>query len=174
MLDQRLIHVRQLDSEGFLEREQDLVIVGTADQEVIMEPGASYGRLAYFCRRMMTDLTYVILSLTRSATDIGRDQLQRGKVHLFLPHKIEAIRPDTADAFVNIYSFAETPVASIRNYFNHLDRITSGVLYRKQRAPEVNAFDGSRIDEFTYPIPAHWRRLFRGDTSLYDGFLEVA
>lgn len=226
-------HVRQLDKDGFLERENDPAIGGTGDQEVIAgralsldflqsieeayriraawrdsggngdpkvitELGAGYGRLAYVCRRMMPDLTYVILDLpealvcaqswlsrvlsdevvpfdlTRSATDIGADQLQRGKVHLFLPHKIESIRPGTVDAFVNIYSFAEMPVPSIQNYFRHLDRITSGILYMKQRTLEVNAFDRSRIDETTYPIPAHWRLLFRGETTLYDGFFEAA
>lgn len=226
-------HVRQLDADGFLEREQDPVIGGTGDQEVIagrtlsldflqsieeayrirtawrdagrdgdpkviVELGAGYGRLAYVCRRMMPDVTYVILDLpealvcaqswlsrvladqvvpfdqSRSAADIGRNQLQPGKIYLFLPHKIESIRPDAVDAFVNIYSFAEMPLSSIRNYFSHLDRITSGILYMKQRALEVNAFDGSRIDESTYPVPAHWRLLSRGDTTLYDGFFEVA
>ncbi|MGB7741058.1 MAG: putative sugar O-methyltransferase [Steroidobacteraceae bacterium] len=226
-------HVRLLDIDGFLEREQDPVIGGTGDQEVIfgralsldflqsveeayrirnawrasgrdgdpkviLELGAGYGRLAYVCRRMMPDVTYVILDLpealvcaqswlsrvltdevvpfdvSRSATDIGRDQLQPGSVYLFLPHKIEAIRADAVDVFVNIYSFAEMPVASISNYFSHLDRITSGIFYMKQRALEVNAFDGSRVGADTYPVPAHWRLLFRGDTTLYDGFFEAA
>jgi putative sugar O-methyltransferase len=170
----------------------------SGEPKVVMELGAGYGRLAYVCRRMMPELTYVILDLpealvcaqswlsrvltdqvlpfdlTRMATDIGADQLQPGKIHLFLPHKVESIRPDTVDVFVNIYSFAEMPVPSILNYFRHIERITSGILYMKQRMLEVNAFDGSRIDESTYPIPAHWRQLFRGETTLYDGFFEAA
>ena len=39
---------------------------------------------------------------------------------------------------------------------------------------QLHAFDGSRIDESTYSVPAHWRLLFRGETSLYDRFFEAA
>lgn len=225
--------LRKIDTEDFLEREEDPSIGGTADQEVlfgrsmsldflqsveeayrirdawrrsgradnprvIVELGAGYGRLAYVCRRMMPGSTYVILDLpealvcaqswlsrvlgdevvpyeaTRADVDVDRRYLRAGKVYLFLPHKIETIRPDTVDAFVNIYSFAEMPFESIRNYFRNLDRITNGILYMKQRALEVNAFDDVRVAEESYPVPPHWRPLFRGTTTLYDGFFEAA
>jgi putative sugar O-methyltransferase len=226
-------HVKALDVDGFLDREQDPAVGGTGDQEVlfgraysldflqsveeayrireawltagrpgtprvIVELGAGYGRLAFVCRRMMPECSYVILDLpealvcaqswlsrvlpgdvvpyeeTRTLADIGRERLECGRVFLFLPHRIEAIRDCAADAFVNIYSFAEMPPASIRNYFRHLDRITDGVFYTKQRESEVNALDGVRVTESTYPVPPQWRRLSRTTSTLYESFFEAA
>jgi putative sugar O-methyltransferase len=170
----------------------------SGDPSVLVELGAGYGRLAYVCRRMMPTCTYVILDLPealicaqswlsrtlgadvvphgagRGLQSLGRTQLAGGNVFLFLPHRIAEIQDSAVDAFVNIYSFAEMPKASIDNYFRQLDRITEGVLFMKQRKQEVNAFDGVRISEETYPIPQHWRELQRSTTTLYEDFFEVA
>jgi putative sugar O-methyltransferase len=226
-------HVRQLDSDGFLDRFEDPAIGGTLDQEmfdgralsldflqsveeayrirhswnlagrtgsprIIVELGAGYGRLAYVCRRMMPECTYVILDLpealicaqswlSRVLPDevvtyrVGRDwqsidraRLAGGKVFLFLPHKIESIVDDIADVFVNIYSFAEMPRTVIENYFRHLDRITSGVFYTKQRKLEINTYDQEQISSESYPVGERWMELFRGTTTLYDNFFEAA
>ena len=165
---------------------------------VIVELGAGYGRLAHVCRRMLPDCTYVILDLpealicsqswlsrvleanvvpyetTRRYERLGRGFLEGGKVLLFLPHVIESLENDAVDAFVNIYSFAEMPPKAIANYFHHLDRITNGVLYTKQRQDEINVYDGARVSEQSYPIPQHWRRLFRSVSTLYESFFEAS
>lgn len=165
---------------------------------VIVELGSGYGRLAYVCRKMMPDCSYVLLDLpealvcaqswlSRVITEkvntyqdikgveyIDRDMLDGGGVFLFLPHKIEAITDNSVDAFVNIYSLAEMPPMSIANYFRHIDRTTGGIFYTKQRELEVNVFDGVRISEASYPVPAHWRQLYRRTSTLYEGFFEAA
>jgi putative sugar O-methyltransferase len=165
---------------------------------VIVELGAGYGRLAYVCRKLMPDCSYVILDLpealicaqswlrrvlgtdivpyesTRAATQLGREQLAGGKVFFLLPHKIEQLKQDCADVFVNIYSFAEMPPPAIANYFRHLDRITDGIFYTKQRQFELNEFDGVSVSEESYPVPARWRLLFRSASTLYEHFFEAA
>jgi putative sugar O-methyltransferase len=226
-------HVKQVDSDGFLETHQDPAVGGTSDQEdffgmsysldflqsveeayrirdswtlagrrgsprVIVELGAGYGRLAHVCRKMMPECSYLILDLPEAlicaqswlsrvlnndvipyevagnATDFARESLEAGKVFMLLPHKIEAIRDNAVDVFVNIYSFAEMPVASIANYFQHVNRITDGILYMKQRKMEVNLLDGVSVSEATYPVPKEWKRLFRSTSTLYDKFFEAA
>jgi putative sugar O-methyltransferase len=166
---------------------------------VIAELGAGYGRLAYVMRKMLPTCTYAILDLpealicaqswlgralgggvvdygtSRAVAQLGRADFEaEGRVFLLLPHQIEMIGSDAVDAFVNIYSFAEMPPASIANYFRHLDRITDGVLYSKQRIVERNVLDSVQITEETYPIPPHWRRLSRLTSTLYDSFFEAA
>jgi putative sugar O-methyltransferase len=226
-------HVKQLDTEGFLETHSDPEVGGTTDQEVlfgrscsldflqsveeayrirdswrqagrsgvprvIVELGAGYGRLAYVCRKMFPESSYVILDLpealicskswlsrvlgsetvdyhqTKDAKQLGRSSLEGGKVFFLLPHKIEAIGNDAVDAFVNIYSFAEMPPPSIANYFRHLDRITNGILYTKQRQLELNEYDDVKVTEESYPVMPHWRPLFRSVSTLYDSFFEAA
>jgi hypothetical protein len=81
---------------------------------------------------------------------------------------------DIADVFVNIYSFAEMPRTVIENYFRHLDRITSGVFYTKQRKLEINTYDQEQISSESYPVGERWMELFRGTTTLYDNFFEAA
>ncbi len=170
----------------------------TEAPRVIIELGAGYGRLAYVLRKMLPECSYVILDLpealicsqswlsralgaevlpyeqTRNVAQLQRATLQGGKVFLLLPHMIEAIAADAADAFVNIYSFAEMPPRSIANYFRHLDRITDGILYTKQRQLEVNELDEASITERSYPVMPHWRPLFRSVSTLYESFFEAA
>jgi len=164
---------------------------------VIVELGAGYGRLAYVCRKLLPDCSYVILDLpealvcsqswlsrvlgaeavnyqqTRDVKQFDRGSLEGGKVFFLLPHKIEAIAANAVDAFVNIYSFAEMPPASIANYFRHLDRITDGILYTKQRQLELNEFDDVKVSEESYPVMPHWRPLMRSVSTLYDTFFEA-
>jgi putative sugar O-methyltransferase len=166
------------------------------EPNVIVEIGAGYGRLAYVCKNMLPNCTYIIFDLpealicaqswlsqalpdavvpfteTRGLTNISWETLEKGKIYLFVPHKIEAISNDFADAFVNIYSFAEMPAESIKNYFHHIDRITDGVFYMKQRELEKNVFDNVDLDEHGYPAGEEWNVLFRNTSSLYDNFFE--
>jgi putative sugar O-methyltransferase len=165
---------------------------------VIVELGAGYGRLAYVCKKMLPGCCYVILDLPealicaqswlsrvlgnevvayeehRSTTRLTRDELTAGsKVLLLLPHQIEAIGADSVDVFVNIYSFAEMPAAAIANYFKHLDRITNGIFFTKQRTTESNVLDNVEVSETSYPTPRHWRQLSRSVSTLYDNFFEA-
>jgi putative sugar O-methyltransferase len=168
------------------------------DPSVIVELGAGYGRLAYVCKKMMPASSYLIFDLpealtcaqswlsrvlgehvlsyqqTETVAKIDRGFLSAGKVAFFLPHRIETIEDNSVDAFVNIYSFAEMPPASIENYFRHLDRITEGVFFTKQRKVEINAYDGVKISEQNYPIPKHWRKLNSSTATLYDSFFQAS
>lgn len=165
---------------------------------LVVELGAGYGRLAYVCRRMLPGTTYVILdlpeALTCAASWLGRvlngevvpyaegratgvltrEKLLARKVWTLGVQQIEDIAPGAVDAFVNVFGFAEMPRRSIENYFGHVDRIVDGVFYSKQREREVNAADGLEVTVETYPVRPVWRELFRGKSSLYDGFFEVA
>ncbi|MEZ4671530.1 MAG: putative sugar O-methyltransferase [Anaerolineae bacterium] len=169
----------------------------TGSPSVIVELGGGYGRLAYVCRKMLPECTYVILDLpealicanswlnrvlpgecvayadARRRTTLDREQLQSGKVWLLGAHQIEAIASKSIDAFVNIYSFAEMPRQAIDNYFAQIDRITQGSLYSKQRKLEDNRIDGVKVSSDIYPIPQHWRLLFHRTSSLYEAFFEA-
>lgn len=165
---------------------------------VVAELGAGYGRLAYVVRRLLPDCTYVILDLpealicakswlgrvlpgevvpyeeSRALSAFDRETLLRRKLWLLGPHQLEAIAPKSIDAFVNVYSLAEMPRASIENYFRQIDRIVDGVFYTKQRGLEENPDDHDRITAADYPIGPHWRELFRQPATLYHGFFEAA
>ncbi len=166
---------------------------------VIVELGAGYGRLAYVCRKMMPNCSYVILDLpealtcasswlprvlaetevvpyatTRNVKKFSRADLLKTKVWPLGAHQIESIENGSVDAFVNIYSFAEMPKASIDNYFSHVDRLTRGVFYSKQRVLEVNKYDNVSIGKNDYPIKPHWKLLYTTTSSLYDNFYETA
>jgi putative sugar O-methyltransferase len=165
---------------------------------VFVELGAGYGRLAYVVRKMFKDSTYVILDLpeallcsaswlervlpgevqpyeaSRDARHLGRDQLLSKGIWTLGAQKIEAIEDDAADVFVNIFSFAEMPPATIANYFSHVDRLTTGVFYTKQRKLENNVVDRVSVSEATYPIRSHWRECFHRTTSVEPNFFEAA
>lgn len=166
--------------------------------QLIVEIGGGYGRLAYVCRQIMPDCTYVILDLpealicssswlsqvlpgevvpyaeSRQKTNFNRDTLMDQKVWTLGVHQIEQIAPAMVDAFVSIYSFAEMPIKTIENYFKQIDRITNGILYTKQRKLETNVDDGVEISFDTYPIPKDWSILFHLTSTLYQDFFEVA
>jgi len=221
-----LKHVQAIDTEGFLDNNEDPEIGGTSDQElidgrrlsldflqsveemclikkawkdsgregepkIIVELGGGYGRLAYVCKKMLPECTYIMLDLPEAltcaqswlarvlpqevvpySTKIKDEDLQSGKVMLFLPHMIENIPTKSIDAFINIYSFAEMPKESINNYFHHLDRITDGVFFTKQRKYEKNTLDDVEISKDNYPIPEHWKQLTYSTSSLYDQFFQ--
>jgi putative sugar O-methyltransferase len=165
---------------------------------VVVELGAGYGRLAYVARRLFKECTYVILDLpeallcasswlervlpgevqpyaaSRSERHLGREQLCSRPVWTLGAHQIEALEDGAVDAFVNIHSFAEMPRESIDNYFRHIDRLVSGVLFSKQRMLENNVVDQVVVSKATYPVRPHWRELYHRTTSLDAGFFEAA
>jgi putative sugar O-methyltransferase len=165
---------------------------------LFIELGAGYGRLAYVIRNMFPDSTFVILDLpeallcsstwlerslpgdvhpyeaSREVDRLSRSELLQKKIWTLAAHQIEAIEADAADVFINIYSFAEMPLDAITNYFGHVDRLTRGIFYSKQRKLENNLADGGPIGEATYPIRPHWARHLYRTTSLQEGFFESA
>jgi putative sugar O-methyltransferase len=165
---------------------------------VIVELGAGYGRLAYVARKLFKDCTYVVLDLpeallcasswlgrvlpgevepyeaSRGLERLNRERLLSKPVWTLGAHQIEALEADSVDAFVNIYSFAEMPPASIANYFTHIDRLCTGVFFTKQRKVEDNIVDGVVVSEAAYPVRSHWKELFHRTTSLEPTFFEAA
>lgn len=202
--DQELIDGRPM-SHDFLQSIDEAYKVlrawRAADREgsprLIVELGAGYGRLAYVCRQMFPDCTYVILDLPEALTcssswlervlgdevipyeqgrhgELTRDRLLSERVWILGADAIERIADDAADAFVNIYSFAEMPPASISNYLGHIDRTTRGIFYTKQRRTEVNVVDNVTVSLHDYPIPARWKRLFEERSTLREDIAELA
>lgn len=200
MIDGRPMSLDFLQSvdEAFCLREAWALAGKSGEPAIIVELGAGYGRLAYVCRSLFPSCTYVILDLPEalicssswlsrvfpgevvpyeSARDIEAftpDILGSGKIWTLGAHHIERIAAKSVDAFVNIYSFAEMPKASIDTYFRHIDRITSGIFFTKQRALETNLEDSVVISSDTYQIRDHWRRLFHRTSRLYGSFFEEA
>lgn len=202
--DQELIDGRAM-SHDFLQSIDEAYKVlrawRAADREgsprLIVELGAGYGRLAYVCRQMFPDCTYVILDLPEALicssswlervlgdevvpygkgrhSELTRDRLLSERVWILGADAIERIADDTADAFVNIYSFSEMPPTSISNYLGHVDRTTRGVFYTKQRRTEINFVDNVTVSLHDYPIPARWKRLFEERSTLFEAYAEVA
>lgn len=203
--DQEIIDGRAM-SLDFLQSVEEVyricearTLAGLAEvPRVIVELGAGYGRLAYVCRKMLPDCTYVILDLPEALTcasswlqrvlpgevvpyaasrqmpEFTRDTLASRKVWLLGAHQIEALAAGSADVFVNIYSLAEMPPVSIDNYFVHINRVTDGIFFSKQRKLERNRSDQVEISRQTYPVRDHWRSLFYRTTLLYEAFFEEA
>lgn len=165
---------------------------------IIVELGAGYGRLAYVCRKMLPDCSYVILDLpealmcanswlqrslpgevvpydsARHASPLTAERLRGAAVWLLGAQRVEDLAVGSVDAFVNVYSFAEMPRASVDNYFSHIDRVTAGVLYMKQRKVERNAQDNCEIRADGYPVRAGWKLLYDRTSSAYEGVFERA
>jgi hypothetical protein len=165
---------------------------------LIVELGAGYGRLGYVLRKMFPDATYVICDLpealacahswlsrvlpgevvpyarSRAQTKFDRQTLRSERCWILGAHQIESIADAAADAFVNIYSFAEMPPNVIEHYFSQIDRITNGVFYTKQRKREDNVEDKVVVSDDSYPLRPRWSELFRRTTTLYESFFEAA
>jgi putative sugar O-methyltransferase len=170
----------------------------TGAPRLFVELGAGYGRLAYVVRKLFKGSTYVILDLpeallcssswlervlpgevqpyeaSRSEARITRDRLLSMPVWTLGAQRIEALENDVADVFVNIFSFAEMPPAAIANYFAHVDRLTTGIFYTKQRKLENNVVDRVSVSEATYPVRSHWKQCFHRTTSVEPNFFEAA
>ncbi len=166
--------------------------------QLIVELGAGYGRLAYVCRQIFPNCTYIILDLpealicssywlnlalpgevvpyheSRQVTHFTREMLLSRKIWTLGAQQIEQIAPKSVDAFVNIYSFAEMPPSIIENYFSQLDRITQGIFYSKQRKLEHNVIDKVQITAKSYPVKPNWLKLFEQTSTLYESFFETA
>ncbi len=184
--------------EAYLLRQAWAMAGKSGHPRLIVELGAGYGRLAYVCRKMMPECTYVILDLpealicssswlsrvlpgevvtysnSRVLNNFSRDKLLSEKVWTLGAHQIEMIKDSAVDVFVNIYSFAEMPMECINNYFSHLDFITNGVFYSKQRILVHNIHDGITVGRDDYPVREHWRLLFSKTSTLYDDAFECA
>jgi putative sugar O-methyltransferase len=163
---------------------------------IIVELGAGYGRLAHVCRRLWPDCTYVILDLpealicaqtwlgevfpgdvvpyseSRSGT-LDRANLLTRRIWCLGAQDIERLPSKAVDVFINVYSFAEMPAKSVANYYSHLQRITRGLFYTKQRKVENNLVDKTTISEETYPALSGSRELMRRTATLYDEMFEA-
>lgn len=170
----------------------------TGHPRTIVELGAGYGRLAYVARKVFPECSYVVLDLpealacssswlTRALPDevvpyaesrgqgtLDRRALESRPVWTLGAHQIEGLAADSADVFVNIYSFAEMPPRSIENYFGHVDRLTVGVFYTKQRKLERNPADAAEVAMETYLTRPGWRTLFFRTATLYEAAFEAA
>jgi hypothetical protein len=113
-------------------------------------------------------------STARAISPLTRARLASDAVWLLGASRIAELTAGSADAFVNVYSFAEMPQASINNYFGHVERILSGVFYMKQRKTERNIVDGCDITEDSYPIPPAWQKLYTRTSSAYESVFEAA
>jgi putative sugar O-methyltransferase len=164
---------------------------------VIVELGAGYGRLGYACLHLFPESTYVALDLpeallcssywlgnvfpgeavpygeSRTLRCLSRRDLEMRRVWTLGAHQIEGLAAGCTDVFVNVYSFAEMPHGSIANYFRHIERITNGIVYLKQRRTEHNQADGVCVTEASYPVPPGWRQIFRRPSTLYEDFFEA-
>jgi hypothetical protein len=106
--------------------------------------------------------------------DLDRQMLLKRPIWCLSPSDIERIHPDTADVFINIYSFAEMPHGSVENYYNQLQRITRRLFYTKQRKLENNISDGVAMSVDTYPRLMNSRQLWQRPTTLYEEMFEAA
>jgi len=111
---------------------------------------------------------------SRRISRLTRDVLASRSVWTLGAQQIECIAEKCADAFVNTHSFAEMPKRVMDNYFSRVNRITSGVLYSKQREVERNVIDNVEVTLDTYPVQPGWRLLFYETSTLYEGCFEAA
>ena len=198
IIDGRPMSVDFLQSvdEAFSIRDA-LKTIGATSPRVIIELGAGYGRLANVCREIFPECSYVILDLpeallcsstwlaqtrpgevvpyaeSRTLKRLDRELLASKPIWTLGAQQIENLSDGCGDVFVNAYSFAEMPVASIENYFSHIDRLIDGVFYTKQRREENNVVDNVTVTPATYPVRERWTRLSEKLSTLYEAFFEA-
>ena len=191
-LEQEVFDGKRL-SLDFLQSVEEAILINNAlkstgkpEPSTILELGAGYGRLAYVCKQVWPDSTYIILDLPEAlicaqswlsrvlpkATTPYGDGIEEGKIATCLPHAIESIPDGSVDVFANIYSLAEMPKASIQNYLRHASRITNGVVLSKNRRVEHNRDDGE-VNEVNVLIPKEWKEIERSTTTLYEDFTQI-
>lgn len=202
--DQEIIHGRAMSLDFLQSIEEAYRILDAwraagnpGHPRIITELGGGYGRLAYVCRKMFPDCTYVNIDLPEALTcanswlgrvlpgevadyksvirtpRLTKERLQQEKLWLLGSQDIERLGDSVSDAFVNVYSLAEMPKEAIANYIRHIDRITTGIFYTKQRKIEKNVFDNVVVNVRDEPLPEHWRLLATKDATLYHDFFET-
>ena len=77
------------------------------------------------------------------------------------------------DLFLNISSLHEMRLDQIQAYFDLIDRLVSGFFYSKQWKVSRNPEDGIVVRMEDYPVPAHWRELYRRESKVQVHFFEA-
>jgi putative sugar O-methyltransferase len=144
----------------------------------ILEIGAGYGRSAYVLLNLYPTATYTIVDI-EPAIRISRSYLSQ----LFPDRQISFLSPAQAMELpvrsvalaLSISSLQEMTAAQVQGYLSLLDRVAAGgSVYLKQWARWWNPEDrvSQRFDD--YPVPPHWRALFKEQSPVQTAFRQAA
>jgi putative sugar O-methyltransferase len=150
----------------------------------IVELGSGYGRLAWVFLEAMPDVRYVLVDIPPAlavaqrylselfprrrifafrhfdhAEDVA-EELAASQIAFLTPNQLEQLPSLDAGLFINVSSLHEMRPDQIANYFDQIERHTSGYFYTKQWVRSVNSHDKLVVGREDYPVRDGWSRVF--------------
>lgn len=147
---------------------------------VVAELGAGYGRLAEIFGRT-TNYRYLIFDITPalavsqwyiksifpnerifefrhfdSFAEVEAE-LSECRFAFFTPNQIELIPDNAFDLFVNMNSLMEMRPDQVRNFLNHIDRLTTGAFMSRQWLKWRNPDEGHTFVKEDFALSERWR-----------------
>jgi putative sugar O-methyltransferase len=162
----------------------------------IVEVGAGYGRLAWVFLSEMPDVRYLVVDIPPALAiaeeylsglfpdrtvfpfrrftrfeDIARE-FEGAQIAFMTPNQLDLLPELGSDLFVNVSSFHEMRPDQIEHFFSLIDLHCRGFFYSKQWRAWSNPHDAVEIGESSYPVRAHWRKIFQRRHPIQRGFFE--
>jgi len=161
-------------------------------ENIIMELGSGYGRLAFVFLKALPNSHYVILDLpeslllaqfylsnafpkismstyeqTREIKNVSRNVLKKKRLWFFGAMKFPEFENNATDVFVNIYSLQEMEKQQLKNYLRIASEKTAKVVYLKQHFIENNPINNEKILEKYYRLPDGWKIIYSRTSNTY-------
>ncbi|MBI4347191.1 MAG: putative sugar O-methyltransferase [Elusimicrobia bacterium] len=151
----------------------------------LAEVGAGYGRLAWLALQELPQASYCVVDLPpalyvsqhylttlfpdRAAFrfraferyDEIRDEFERARLRFLLPHQTELLPARAFDRIITISTLHEMTRPQVHRYFALFDRLCRDRVYIKQWRRSRAPVNGDILRESDYPVPVHWRTVFR-------------
>jgi putative sugar O-methyltransferase len=162
-----------------------------------LELGAGYGRLAYVFAMARPDIQYHVVDIPpalyvsqrylttvlpnvpaftfrtfTSYADVA-EQMARAKIVFLEPQQLELLPDGYADLILTVSTLHEMRTDQVSHYLTLANRLCSGAFYSKQWRRFYNHLDEVTATRETYPIPAHWTKVFDRSPIVPRSFFEA-
>lgn len=146
----------------------------------VSEIGAGYGRLAYVFLKMLPKINYTVIDIPpalfvsqwylskvfpkdkiffykrfKSYRQIKKE-FESARIRFLMADQIELLPNKSFDLMINVSSLHEMKRNQIKNFINHMDRLTHGFCYIKEWYRSMTK-DNLWIKQKEYPIPKRWK-----------------
>ncbi len=162
------------------------------EDNIFLELGAGYGRLAYVFLKALPKAHYIILDLpsslvisqyylprvfsginyasyeeTRKLDSISRKTLLKKSLWFFGSFKLPLFEDFSFDVFINIYSLQEMKRKQIENFLDLASKKTLREIYLKQNSIEENSVDNEIVKSEDYVLGKEWKNAFFRTSNTY-------
>lgn len=171
--------------------------VDPEDDLDVAEVGAGYGRLAWVALSALPRSTYCIIDLPPAlylsqhylttlfpnlpafrfrefrAYDEIRDEFEAARLRFLLPHQAAQLPERPFDRIITISTLHEMTKAQVQEYFALFDLLCRDRVYIKQWRTSQSKVNGDALRESDYPVPLHWRTIYRRRHPIQTLFFEA-